>query len=1026
MLKSTHEYLLHCIQQSDYGNFQSNWKQLSKADQQKSAPAYLNKASQQTTTAQHNIALLLLNSCPNLLGTICQSGKHELLKLYMEKSNPITMKTFASQVFAGWCEHPGDANLLETMKLILSKQKQGPWKSVQTQQQICLVLSSEHQENFTLLLDQLNACQDWPYQVTANDAGFIVIPRVNAITSDSLLPPAKKIAKLTHAISDEDISDEDSLDENISDEDSPDAHISDAHISDAHISDENISDEDSPDAHISDAHISDEDSPDENISDEDISDAHISDEDISDEHISDEDSPSTPDSTQRPFTTKATTQTILSSIDDTSDQVRTLEPVSVKTALEWLRERNFVALEAAFSQQGFVGTDLVLQRKQLVEVLLERHRLGRWTFMARTSIKKQYGDQNQILSTDYQRDTRIETYAKTLLQNLDPEFYQAYSAFDEAAWKALAAWYQAEIIHDGKLNTYDPSSDSDSDQEVAFSNAQRQSVSVSLLPEKRKRDEKEPKPVSTFVIERLRKMKHAARSSTFWTHTRRNSLHEPKTKKTTPKTKKITSKNLETRLKEKLATRADLPQQPKIQKPPEPYVAAYRGIHYLSDRWGSQEKRSHYQRCDINKTYFCEAALMSSGSNFYQQTNSASKLESANTEAERLQDLFENVFQKTGPCLADTVRPCEKPYFFNNFADFLQHSYSNGINEHLEAIAVALKERNHWLQEKFKTYFNYAISMGERPNHSLRYAWGLKEYYHDSLEPLYDKKGGLERMHAGKLHIFLFKASELIDQPNVHRVTLSTYEGKLPVDHYVAPEVELTFIGKVDGAHAVYELPLRFPSFNKNYKTVYEVKYGLDQDTYELFRSKICETQLFSEERKDVVRLLKEWLCAYYEVLAVSIAQDITRDQKKGQLIYLDQHSAPASTCILRPYTPGKEHRETRNVTHLLEGARWGLGKKVAGSATKTGCVRLFGNTLNLRREMEKAQRTDPNFIKDLAYYRTMELTEAEEAERIAQELPEETARIKKAKTILQQQLDTFQTGRGASTETVSFKFGRQ
>src|SRR3990167_8305572 len=448
MLKSTHEYLLHCIQQSDYGNFQSNWKQLSKADQQKSAPAYLNKASQQTTTAQHNIALLLLNSCPNLLGTICQSGKHELLKLYMEKSNPITMKTFASQVFAGWCKHPGDANLLETMKLILSKQKQGPWKSVQTQQQICLVLSSEHQENFTFLLDQLNACQDWPYQVTANDAGFIVIPRVNAITSDSLLPPAKKIAKLTHAISDEDISDEDSLDENISDEDSPDAHISDEH------------------------------------------------------------SPSTPDSTQRPFTTKATTQTILSSIDDTSDQVRTLEPVSVKTALEWLRERNFVALEAAFSQQGFVGTDLVLQRKQLVEVLLERHRLGRWTFMARTSIKKQYGDQNQILSTDYQRDTRIETYAKTLLQNLDPEFYQAYCAFDEAAWKALAAWYQAEIIHDGKLNTYDPSSDSDSDQEVAFSNAQRQSVGVSLLPEKRKRDEKEPKPVSTFVIERLRKMKH--------------------------------------------------------------------------------------------------------------------------------------------------------------------------------------------------------------------------------------------------------------------------------------------------------------------------------------------------------------------------------------------------------------------------------------------------------------------------------------------------------------------------------------
>ena len=455
----------------------------------------------------------------------------------------------------------------------------------------------------------------------------------------------------------------------------------------------------------------------------------------------------------------------------------------------------------------------------------------------------------------------------------------------------------------------------------------------------------------------------------------------------------------------KLKKRAALPKQKEHFK--RSFVATYRGVNYFPDRWDYNRKREHYTREETGKTQYAEAVLMENGS-IYTVENSKKNLASLQETSQKIQSIFTK-WAKTGPCLAYTVKPSREPYLFNSLSDYLQHCYSNGISQHLIRIADLSKTQNFWLQEKLPNAYNYALSTGERPYHGLRYALSLKEYYAHSFEPCYNSDGSIDNVHAGKLDIFLFKKEEFINYPNMNRVTQMILQGRTPIDHNIASEVETAFIGEIPGQHLVAQLPLRFPSFHKPYKSIYEVKYGLNEELYNLFHHFIIQTKIFSEERKMVIELLKEWLCAYYEVLAIFIAQELAESQSR-KLTYLDSENNEQDTPPLRPFTRG--HHDTQNQTHILQNIRYHLADAI-NDGVNLNKGEIFFPSVDLPKQVKSIQEND-QMLKKLvsdksADTETIKLTSSQEAEAIeAGETTYLNIKVRKAKEILSNHSQTF------------------
>lgn len=552
----------------------------------------------------------------------------------------------------------------------------------------------------------------------------------------------------------------------------------------------------------------------------------------------------------------------------------------------------------------------------LAEQLLSESLQGQWTIKNRNQVQIVYDDRDAVLQGHAIHSKQKIFILQNIFELIDPDLYsELFPENQESDRRNLETWYLKEVDKAKRFFSADQSEDSDS------------------------ADDREYEVGENFHYQRLRKMREQHNKPNFWRRTRRsdtggNGSLASKTAKMIGKTQKISSKEVRDLIDKTLKgggvlkERATLPASPSLDSVKEKYISFYRGVNYLRDRWNAKARRSHYYTPETGKTQYCEAAWMTQR-NLYQDDFSED-MATIETHLEKAAFCIREgmqAFEQTGPCIAYTVKPQQHPYLFNSFADYLQHTYSNGISQHLIIIANYLSEKNPWFVSKFLNAYNYAISTSDRPYHSLRYALGLKEYYHFPFEPNYDQIGGCNNVHAGKMLIFLFTVEEFTKASLVNRVTKLILQGRTPIDYNISSEVETTFIGKVDGKHVVYELPIRFPTFHKAYKKIYATKYGLDEPLYYFFQMAIRETPLLSEERKSIIELLKEWLCAYYEVLAISLAQDLAQE-KGGQLVYLDNNDTITNEPPLRPFTPS--HLKTQNQVHALQGARWMMGKSIA------------------------------------------------------------------------------------------------
>ncbi len=357
------------------------------------------------------------------------------------------------------------------------------------------------------------------------------------------------------------------------------------------------------------------------------------------------------------------------------------------------------------------------------------------------------------------------------------------------------------------------------------------------------------------------------------------------------------------------------------------YIALFRGVNYLKDRWTTAARRKHYYADDLGKPQFAEACYKHDSFSFDYTTEvpptAGHYLDKANYQ-QLLSDAAVEIRKrysklcKSGVVIEDTVAPRKQPFLFSSKADWMQHEFSNGVNDHLGKLKQRLAQ-DEW-KPYFVNAFNYAIACGNRPYHSLKYALGLKDYYPDAFDLQYDRDGRLVHSHAGKVWVLLISEDELKQTELINRVVGKATNGQVPIYRDILYELETSFIGYIPGDYIIHQQPIKFPSFHREWGVVqhiYPIKYGLTQPLYNEFKRLILQSKPLSDERKEVLKILKEWLAAFHEVMLMNIAYDAARE-RGGRLVYLDANDK----CVLEP--DGNPLAEKQiNATKIILGCRY-------------------------------------------------------------------------------------------------------
>lgn len=541
---------------------------------------------------------------------------------------------------------------------------------------------------------------------------------------------------------------------------------------------------------------------------------------------------------------------------------------------------------------------------KLMDLYLVENTLGTWTIKDRNGTSIFYPNRDQVLG-------QTAPHAQSLWQQHELKLQTVLRAIRALApWlnsSNIKYWYNQKIQERQRYFSADISDDSDSDDESAFNRGD--------------------------TDERTSRHRHISSkfAPEFWQQTRRTTDREAglidKIKKVLTFNEKTISE-LQNEIKKKLQERATLPSTSNAQFAKK-FVAHFRGINYMADRWSTTARRYHYYTNEVGQPQFSETVLKELPFDFYRELGQnhdfltdPKLLSLLNRVAQQLDESYQSLSYSAH--VGNTLRPKKEPYFFSSVRDYLQHQFSNGISEHL-LILKQWRVQSPEFRRHFPNAFNYAIAAGDRPYHSLKYALGLKEYYANDFALHYNADGSLQNSHAGKIYIILQEVEEFLRNPSINRVMHMCYAGRAPIDPMVVSELETSFISAIPGHNVVYQLPIKFPSFHKSYKKVYEVKYGMDAELYMYFQHMIRKTQPETPLRNAVITLLKEWLCAYFEALLLRIAQD-EANKKGGVLTYVNHDNSLTDIPEQRPYSPGNENVPTRNLVHTVENVRWWLG----------------------------------------------------------------------------------------------------
>jgi hypothetical protein len=373
---------------------------------------------------------------------------------------------------------------------------------------------------------------------------------------------------------------------------------------------------------------------------------------------------------------------------------------------------------------------------------------------------------------------------------------------------------------------------------------------------------------------------------------------------------------------------------------PHFFIAQYRGINYMQDRWNADARRYHRKLREENLPQYSEMVLMAAlPYDIYVELNEAHDFTKNPDDQASLYRVgytlkeFLGKLNHAGPCIDFTDEKKAAFYLFNSIGDRWQHRFSNGINSHLTQIQQLRQVYPDFWGKHLPNAYNPAIAEGDRPYHAEKYTLGLKPYYPYPFDVRYHNDGTLEYLHTGKLYISLHTLEELISGDSPNRVSEMDKAARIILGDQIAPEKETSYNSFIPAGKVFFQMPIKYPSFRGGYKQIYAVKYGFDRELYEAFQQLIAITQINMPARNAVINLLAEWLCAYYEVLLIDLARE-EANKRNGILVYLNNDGQLSFEPDKgRLFTAGENNSETRNTVHIHRTLRKCLATQMKNSS---------------------------------------------------------------------------------------------
>jgi len=294
------------------------------------------------------------------------------------------------------------------------------------------------------------------------------------------------------------------------------------------------------------------------------------------------------------------------------------------------------------------------------------------------------------------------------------------------------------------------------------------------------------------------------------------------------------------------------------------YFPLFRGISYLVDRWTKQgRKASRRAPPDFDTIHYAEANMKQIPGFYNHPDYSTIDFKRLHEEARILKTKLIGL-KKERATLLETSEGARQ---FDNFLDYLQHSFSNGIVNFIKHIGEFNKVCPGVLPNDGTPF----VPLSHLPFHAVRYAFGEKNPYKNfALPTLWDTKGRARKPHVGKLVLCIHPFSDFLnlDEPNV--VPYLTKMG-ISVPKVIGAEYEVSFLSFIPKERIFKTYVIRYPSFHKEYNPKYLAKYGLSPELFKGFKECILNPSL----RENAAEVLKTWLCMFH---SIKIMEEITRE----------------------------------------------------------------------------------------------------------------------------------------------------
>lgn len=331
-------------------------------------------------------------------------------------------------------------------------------------------------------------------------------------------------------------------------------------------------------------------------------------------------------------------------------------------------------------------------------------------------------------------------------------------------------------------------------------------------------------------------------------------------------------------------------------------IYSVRGINYMQDRWTIASRRKHRRLDEVQLPQYPESILGNLSYHYYQQlhtqsalTHSCSQQMQLGMRAFNLGQIFKQL-QNTSACVSSQHNQQGSQYCCNSIAEDFQHQFSNGIDNFLNKLRVLRQNYPNSWGQYFSNALNPFNATSSTPYHACRYAQGMKSYYQQSLVPSYLQDGSIAHSHLGKVYLLISPLSDYLGQSLVHHVPLMDRQARVKIGGNIAPEKEHTWLGAIKGGRVQYQRPIKMPSFNGDYKPIYEAKYGMDEPLFKAFqyllqtfpkKPNLDSANGNIELNDKIIALLQEWIACHLEMVLIQKAKQIASE--RGQvLVYLN------------------------------------------------------------------------------------------------------------------------------------------